>query len=99
MKKSFRVGLLITVLVIAAALIVALGSTAIPTSAKADDTEVINRRYESVLIRNNETLWSIASEFAPEAGLTTADYIQELKSINGLKSDKIIAGTHLIVFR
>ena len=53
--------------------------------------------YESIEIRRNDSLWSIAEKYAPSYGLSTKEYVRELMEVNGLNSDRIIAGRHLIV--
>ena len=52
--------------------------------------------YVNVQIFEGDSLWDIASSH-PHEGLTLQAYINEIKTINGLKSDRIFAGRFLIV--
>ena len=55
------------------------------------------RCYESVEIASSDSLWTIAERHAASFGMTTQEYVKELKKINRLTSDRIISGGHLIV--
>ncbi len=52
--------------------------------------------YESYLIQDGDTLWSIASEYK-YGEYTTLSYLQELKTLNGLKKDTIHTGCYILV--
>ena len=81
-------------MIAAVILILIIGSQSIATSADSYKPE---KTYESILIENQETLWGLAENYAAELNMGKAEYVKELKSINGLTSDKIIRGTHLII--
>ena len=53
--------------------------------------------YKSIEIEKGDTLWDIAEEYAPGTGLTTVQYVQQLKQMNHLGEDTIHTGCHLIV--
>lgn len=53
--------------------------------------------YKSIQLESGDTLWSIAEEYMPEGFSSIWDYIEELKDINGLKSDEIHEGRYLTV--
>ena len=55
------------------------------------------RLYSSIMINDGDTLWSIAEEYKP-ADVSVKDYIKSLKSINGIASDNIQSGNHLIIY-
>lgn len=55
-----------------------------------------NVQYASIRIERNDTLWSIAQQYAPEHQ-NKMDYIQELKKLNHLQDDTIQSGRYLIV--
>lgn len=56
----------------------------------------VNKKFVSVEVMQGDTLWSIAR--ANKTGnYTTKALVEEIKTANGLKSDKIIVGKHLIV--
>lgn len=69
-----------------------------PISAQAKEVSVKEqqRYYTCVEIQKDDTLWSIASEYAPE-GISTEEYIEVLKSMNGMKEDVIHYGKYLTV--
>lgn len=52
--------------------------------------------YTSITIEKNDTLWSIAREYAPE-NQSIKSYINELQELNNLNSSNITQGMHLIV--
>ena len=87
----------IIVIAALAGILIALGARNIATSAKQNETAVRNSCYESYTVRENETLWSIAGKYAARNQMTTQEYVNELKRVNGLTSDKIIAGGNLVV--
>lgn len=68
-------------------------------NALADETELpeSQKYYTSLKIQKGDTLWGIASEYAQSCGMTTTEYITELKNMNGLKEDVIHSGQHLTI--
>lgn len=68
-------------------------------NALADETEqpAMQRYFTSIEIQEGDSLWKIATEYAPGCGMTTMEYIDELKSMNGIKDDVIHHGQHLTV--
>lgn len=54
--------------------------------------------YRSIQIKKGDTLWSIANENIDTGHYNnTVEYIKEVKSINSLASDRIIAGNYIII--
>lgn len=54
--------------------------------------------YKSIYIENGETLWHLASEYADEEHYGNKhEYINEIKKMNNLKSDRIKSGSYLLV--
>ena len=82
------------IMIAAVILILVIGSQSIATSANSYKPE---KTYESIVVENQETLWSLAENYAAGLNMGKAEYVKELKSINGLTSDRIIRGTHLII--
>lgn len=60
-------------------------------------TPSLEKYYTSIEIKNGDSLWSIAGRYAENSGMTTAQYVRELKSMNRLKEDTIHSGQHLTV--
>jgi cell division protein YceG involved in septum cleavage len=84
------------------ALVVLIGSNFFGHSlmnALADETEQIEmvKYYTSVQIERGDSLWSIAGKYIENSGMTTADYVKELKNMNGLREDIIHSGQYLTV--
>lgn len=67
---------------------------------KAQDEEsqksVLYKYYKSIEISAGDTLWKIAEDYA-DNGMSTKDYIQELKAMNHLTTDEIHEGQYLTV--
>ena len=61
--------------------------------ASASDT----RYYTSITIEKDDTLWSIASLYAPE-GVDTGRYVNDIRRVNNLHNDTITAGCSLIIY-
>ncbi|MCH5280224.1 MAG: LysM peptidoglycan-binding domain-containing protein [Lachnospiraceae bacterium] len=69
-------------------------------SAKANTSEGANefKYYTSHMIMPGESLWSIAEENMDETHYQSINaYIDEIKSINGMKNDKLIIGNYIII--
>ncbi len=87
-------------LLIALAVLVLLGClmTAITSYAKsAGSAQPVYKYYTEIRIHSGDTLTSIAGKYYSSDFKSKGAYIDEVKSINHLKSDKIIAGHNLIV--
>ena len=68
------------------------------TFAKNPASDVTKQRfYTSIVIEGGDSLWSIAEEYRSDAYTSTREYIEDLKQLNGLTSETIHAGQHLIV--
>lgn len=55
------------------------------------------RFYTSIVIEEGDNLWRIAERYNQNSGMTTTEYIEELKSMNRLSGDTIHAGKYLTV--
>ena len=68
-------------------------------SVSAQDQNEQNhyKYYKSVQIKSGDTLWSIAKEYKTGSYESTADYVKEIMSINGLSSDNIQDSQYLTV--
>ena len=69
------------------------------TSAASTDTDDISYKYfTNIQVDAGDTLWSIADEYADgEHYASNKEYIAEVKRMNKLKGDDIIAGQYLII--
>ena len=80
---------------------ISVGSVACSTffcKAKNPASDVtIQKYYKSITIEQGDSLWSIAQEYRTEDYDNTQEYIDELMQINGLTSETIHEGQHLII--
>ena len=80
--------------------VIILGSVvcgSIFSSAKAPQSDVPQYKYyKSVVIKEGDSLWSIAKEYNPDQ-FSMQEYIDEIKEVNALDSETIHAGQHLLV--
>lgn len=54
--------------------------------------------YSSVEIHSHDTLWDIANTYCDTKKESINDYIENLKSINNMSSDRINSGNYIIVY-
>lgn len=88
----------LAVMVAAAVICIILFSNKNVTIAEeTGDAPVLTKYYKSITIASGDTLWSIANEYKSGDYRSTRDYVEELRSMNGLCSDKIDAGQKLVV--
>ncbi len=62
--------------------------------ASAEEKEVYTY-YKSIEIDENDTLWSIAKEYAPDSDIE--NYIAEVEEMNGIDGNQIHTGDYIIV--
>ncbi|MFT4105844.1 MAG: LysM peptidoglycan-binding domain-containing protein [Lacrimispora sp.] len=74
-----------------------LGNSIMNTMAGEMEREAAEKYYTSIEIQRGESLWSISERYRENSGLTTAQYMKELKNMNGLKEDIIHSGQYLTV--
>ena len=53
--------------------------------------------YMSVRIESGDTLWGLEKKYNTAGLLSRSEYIEELKTVNHLKGDRIHAGNYLTV--
>ncbi len=94
MKKNFLI-LLMTVCLIVFGSVSLNGFRA---NAKDDSVSVSYKYYKSIVVANDDTLWSIAEEYMDDDHYESInDYINEVKNMNSMTDDIIHYGEHLIV--
>lgn len=70
--------------------------SALATAARARAAQPgTQTTYESVYITAGDSLWSIARKY--RGGRSTAAFVETLKELNGLSSDRIRAGSYILV--
>lgn len=68
------------------------------TGMFAQANENNNITYESIMIENNDTLWDIATKYCDTDEESISEYIDNIKEINNISSDKIVSGNYLIIY-
>lgn len=69
----------------------------ITKTAAAERNTNRTKMVTSIQIKNGDTLWSIAKSYMSDEYDNIEDYIDEIKTSNGLASDTIHAGNYIIV--
>ena len=87
------------ILLVGALIVILLCTFALSTIATAKHTQAAQRStqttYESIRISGGDSLWSIAQEYR---GIeNTADFVEELKVLNNLSSDRIQTGSYILI--
>ena len=54
------------------------------------------KSYAQIMVEDGDSLWSIANRYTPE-GYDVKDYMDELKQLNHIENDVILAGYTLTV--
>jgi cell division protein YceG involved in septum cleavage len=70
-----------------------LTNTVFASNSRVDSVKLVT----SITIEKGDTLWSIATEYVTEEYSSINQYVEEIKSSNGLVSETIHAGEHLII--
>lgn len=99
-KRQQQVKRNIMTLIISALAIISLSMLLISFSTEANDMEhqPSYKYFKSVEIAKGDTLWSIANDNIDyEHYKNTYEYVSEVKKMNSLTSDRIIAGSYIIV--
>lgn len=91
MKKKNSLVLLLTTI----SLIFIISLTTLNTVEGSDVKK--EKIYKSIQIEETDTLWSIANKFIDEDYTDINEYIKEIKLINNLSSDTIVAGDYIVI--
>ena len=73
------------------------GHTLLNARAEEKTAVQLNRYYTSVQLRQGDNLWNLADQYYKGSGYSKAEYVEELKRMNGLKSEQIHSGEFLTV--
>ena len=94
MKKNF----LIVAMTICLIVIGSVSLSGFRSNAKNDSVDVSYKYYKSITVSNDDTLWSIATEYMDDEHYESInDYINEVKNMNAMTDDMIQYGEHLII--
>lgn len=70
----------------------------VKTKAQNCDEAVYYKYYKSIIVSRGDSLWTYAAEYADEDHYDSyQNYIDEVLQMNGLSSESITAGQHLVV--
>lgn len=95
MKKTLKKGhMLHRILLINAILLIMLFGTIM---VNASDTKQPDKYYTSIMIEQNDTLWSLESQY--NNGTEDRDtYINNIKQLNHMTTDTIIEGSYILLY-
>ncbi|MBQ9867134.1 MAG: LysM peptidoglycan-binding domain-containing protein [Lachnospiraceae bacterium] len=65
--------------------------------AVGEDQNVYYKYYDNVRIEKGDTLWGYAEEFKSPDGMSYSEYINDVKRINHLNSDKLVVGQTIVL--
>lgn len=77
--------------------IIIFGSMFIQSSESNTDNENLHKYYTSITVSPKDTLWSLADTYNNGAE-DHAAYIQNIRQLNNMKSDRIHYGEHILVY-
>lgn len=90
-------GIVIAALMLLAFLTGFFGRTLLSAYAEEEYIKPVKRYYTSIQLQPGDSLWNIAEEYIDGSGYTKKEYVEILKRMNGLSSDRIHAGQYLTV--
>lgn len=86
------------VLSIAAVTVLSAFLISISTQASELDQTAEYKYYKSIEIAKGDTLWSIAKEnMDTKHYKNISEYVNEVKTMNSMKSDHIVSGNYIII--
>lgn len=66
-------------------------------TASAGDSTGGTYTIASVQIEEGDSLWSLATQYYTEEYSSVANYINEIKRMNGLSTDTLYAGSYILI--
>jgi len=93
LKKSYFVGIIIVLCVLASAILL----TGFSIKAGESSEAMRNKYFTSITVEEGDSLWTIATEYRTKEYSGIDKYINEVKRINNLDNEKIKTGENLIV--
>lgn len=97
-EKQIRRNLILGIAGAIMLMLFAVSFYSITSLAQEEQLEVSYKYFTSIQIERGDSLWSIAEEYGDEVHYESyEEYITEVKSINHLKDDEIVAGQYLII--
>ncbi len=98
LRKKVMIRFLLSVSAVAVLVLILIFSNKNVTQANENGNYVEKTKYyKTIDVNAGDTLWTIANEYKSGEYRTINDLINEIKSINNIYNEKIIAGEKLIV--
>lgn len=95
--KVVRRNILLLALSVIVMVMIAVMFFSFSTQASDQAHQTSYKYFRSIEIKKGDSLWSIASCYADAHYENLADYVSEVKRMNGLSSENIQAGSYLII--
>lgn len=96
-KKNIQITLSIMVFIVVL-FCTTLSVYAAYINQETDEVTSQHKYVKSILIESGDTLWSIAERFADKEHYSNYfEYMNEVKRINNMRTDRIKAGNHLMI--
>lgn len=97
-KRLQRIYRSVAILAFTLFLVGGLSSAVFSRDVKASNSDAKMKYYESIQIKHDESLWSLADQYMDEHYANRMAYVSEVASINGIgMNDKLICGEYLVV--
>ena len=99
-RRQAQVRRNIVALILSVFMVIAVSIFLISFSTEANDMEhqPSYKYYKSIEVDKGDTLWSIAKDnIDSNYYKSTYEYVAEVKRMNSLTSDNIVAGSHIII--
>lgn len=81
---------------LAIAVVVTCGSFISVAKNRIDDKSIY-KYYTSIQIQSGDTLWELANDYISSEYTSINDYVNEVKKLNSLETDRIHEGQYLTV--
>ena len=97
-ERELRRRIVVTVLTLLIVLGFALSYNVLITQATSEIEDISYKYFTSIEVSSGDTLWTIAEEYSDAEYYDSLDeYIEEVKNMNHMSSDTLLAGQFLIV--
>ena len=73
------------------------GRSLLSAYAEEEYVKPVKPYYTSIQLQPGDSLWDLAEEYMDGSGYSKKEYVEVLKRMNGLSSDRIHAGQYLTV--
>jgi len=97
-ERELRRKIVVTILSVLIVLVFALPYNVLVTQATSEIEDISYKYFTSIEVASGDTLWTIAQEYSDTENYDSIDeYIEEVKNMNHMSSDTLMAGQFLIV--